>query len=62
MKNEAGDTKGQWIQHHAQRLLQCWLRRQGPFGIAAEYVRRVESDLAEFYARPLMKMFMENTY
>jgi len=62
MKNEAGDTKGQWIQHHARRLLQCWLRRQSPFSIAPEYIRRVERDLAEFYEQPLMRMFIENTY
>jgi hypothetical protein len=62
MKNEAGDTKDQWIQLHAQRLLQHWFRRQSPFSIAPEYVRQLERDLAEFYEQPLMKMFIENTY
>ena len=62
MKNEAGDTKDQWIQQHAQRLLQHWFRRQSPFSIDPEYVRQVERDLAEFYEQPLMKLFIENTY
>ena len=61
MKNRAGDTKDQWVHRHADRLLQHWRRRPGPFSIAPEYIRQLERDLAHFYEQPLMRSFIEST-
>ena len=54
--------KEQWVRHHADRLLQCWLRWRTPLGIAPDYATKLEEDLAECYEQPLLRTFIERTY
>jgi hypothetical protein len=62
MEKEASNHKQQWVRGHAKRLLQHWLRRRTPFGIAPEYIRQLERDLSRSYEQPLLRAFFENTY
>jgi len=54
--------KEQWIQEHADHMLRLWLRWQTPLGVASDYARQLEKDLARFYDQPLTRTFIESTY
>ncbi len=62
VREQTGDEKGRWIQRYAYRLLQHWRRGSSPFGVAPEYLRQIEKELARCYDQPLMKVFVEKTY
>ncbi len=62
MRETTGDEKRRWIQRYAGRLLQHWRRGESPFGVAPEYLRQIERDLALCYEKPLMRVFVESTY
>jgi hypothetical protein len=54
--------KEQWIQRHTDHMLRLWLRWQTPLGVASDYARQLEKDLARFYEQPLTRMFIESTF
>jgi hypothetical protein len=56
------DRKEQWVQRHADQILRLWRRWQTPLGVAPDYARQLEKDLAEFYEQPLIRTFIESTY
>ena len=62
MNRQVGDDRRQWIQRHAERLLQHWRQRESPLGITPDYLRQLERDLARCYDQPLMRTFVEKTY
>ena len=57
-----GDRKEQWVQRHAEQILRLWHRWQTPLGVAPDYAKQLEKDLAELYEQPLLRTFIESTY
>ncbi|MHC4461865.1 MAG: hypothetical protein ACYS30_10595 [Planctomycetota bacterium] len=55
-------NKETWIEHYAGRMLKLWLQWQTPLGVSCDYVRQLEKDLANFYEKPLKRVFIETTY
>jgi hypothetical protein len=62
MANEDNTDKDKWLRKYSNRLLGLWLQQQTPFGITCSYKTQIKEDLAEFYADPLKKKFIEKTY
>ena len=62
MQRQVGQDRTQWIQWHADRLLQRWRQADSPFDITSDYRRQLERDLAGCYDEPLVRMFIERTY
>ena len=62
MTNDDNTDKDKWLRKYSNRLLGLWLQQQTPFGITCTYKTQIKEDLAEFYADPLKKKFIENTY
>lgn len=54
--------KQEWVEQHANLMLQCWLKWRTPLGIAPSYVAKLERDLARCYDQPLLRTFIERTY
>ena len=54
--------KQSWIDHYSRRMLRLWSNWETDLGVAHAYVRRIRSDLADFYGDPLKRMFIEATY
>lgn len=54
--------KEQWVRYHADHMLQRWLARQTPLGVASDYVLTLERELSEWYEQPLLRTFIEQTY
>lgn len=54
--------KQEWVQQHADRMLQHWLKWGTPLGIAPTYLTKLEDDLARCYDQPLLRAFIERTY
>jgi hypothetical protein len=54
--------KEQWIQQHADQMLQHWLRWGTPLGIAPSYITKLRQDLARCYDQPLLRTFIERSY
>lgn len=59
---DRGERKEQWVRRHAEQILRLWHKWQTPLGVAPDYVRQVEKDLAELYEQPLLRTFIESTY
>jgi len=55
-------ARQEWIQHHADQMLQHWVRWGAPLGIAPGYVIKLREDLARCYDQPLLRTFIERTY
>ncbi len=55
-------SKEQWLQTYTARMLKVWLGREAPLGLAPAYAKWVRKDLSDFYAQPLMRAFIEETY
>jgi hypothetical protein len=62
MNYRAADERRLWIRQYADRALEHWRRWASPFGVAPDYVRHLEKDLARCYDQPLVKGFIERTY
>jgi hypothetical protein len=55
-------SKQQWVQQHANHMLQHWRQWHAPLGVAPSYIAKLEEDLAKCYDQPLLKTFIERTY
>ena len=61
---DAAMPRGQWLEHYADLVYRLWLQQEIHLGIgiAPDYTRQIEADLAAFYEHPLKRKFIETTY
>lgn len=59
---DAAMSKGQWLSYYAGLVYRLWLRQEGRLGVASDYTKQIEADLAAFYEHPLKRTFIEATY
>ena len=52
----------QWLRTYTRRILNVWLGRRAPLGLARAYATWIRKDLSECYAQPLRRAFIEQTY
>jgi len=55
-------TKEEWIQEYTGRVLRSWFHQPAALGLAWTYANWIRRDLAECYAQPLRRAFIEETY
>jgi hypothetical protein len=51
-----------WIQLYTSRILRAWFHQEAPLGLAWTYANWIRRDLAQCYAKPLRRAFIEETY
>lgn len=55
-------TQEAWVQEYTGRVLQAWFHQPTALGLAWTYANWIRRDLAQCYAHPLKKAFIEMTY
>ena len=62
VESGVASAKDRWIRKYATRILDMWLQREAPLGVASTYAVQVSEDLVKLYEDPLKRVFIEATY
>ncbi len=55
-------TEDEWIQKYTGRILRAWFHQPAALGLAWTYANWIRKHLAQCYAQPLRRAFIEETY
>ena len=55
-------AKADWVTLYTNRVLKAWRRQAAPLGLTSTYADHIRKTLSGFYADPLKRTFIEQTY
>ena len=56
------NTKRQWIDKYASRIIQLWHAQDSPLGIDHNYTHQVKTQLEDYYDDPFKRSLIETSY